>query len=89
MNGADHPHHIFSIQICVDESMVPYFGCEDETKKFIREKHAKCGFKLWRDGTGAGFLFRLKPYENQYMLQIDRADQNISLHKIGITGKKW
>ena len=54
----------FDEQHCVDESMIPYFG-KHSTKRYIKEKPIKFGYKVWCLNTNNGYLIQWDPYSGK------------------------
>ena len=55
-------HFIKQQNLCVDESMVPYYG-RHGAKQFIRGKPIRFGYKMWVLATPLGFVLQFKPYQ--------------------------
>ena len=51
----------FDRQLCVDESMIPYFGKHSATY-YIKRKPVKFGNKLWCLNTNLGYLIHYNRY---------------------------
>ena len=50
--------------MCVDESMIPYFG-KHSAKQYIKGKPIKFGYKLWSFNTNFGYLIHCDPYSGK------------------------
>ena len=65
----------FDQQLCVDKSMIPYFG-KHSAKQYIKGKPIKFGYKLWCLNTNFGYLIQCDPYS-------DKGDHNARLGLVG------
>ena len=54
----------FDEQLCVDESMIPYFG-KHSTKQYIKGNPTKSGSKVWCLNTKNGYLIQCNPYSGK------------------------
>ena len=54
----------FDEQLCVDESMIPYFG-KHSTKQYIKGKAIKFGYKVCCLDTNNGYLIQCDPYSGK------------------------
>ena len=51
-------------QLCVDESMIPYFG-KHSAKQYIKGKPINFGYKVWCLNTNNGYLIQCDPYSGK------------------------
>ena len=54
----------FDQQLCVDESMIPYFG-KPSAQEYIKGKPIKFRYKLWYLNTNFGYLIQCDPYSGK------------------------
>ena len=54
----------FDQQLCVDESMIPYFRMHSE-KQYIKGKPIKFGYELWCFNTNFGYLIQCDQYSGK------------------------
>ena len=53
---------ILDEKLCVDESMIPYFG-RHGAKQFLRGKPIRFGYKVWCLCDRLGYLIQCEPYQ--------------------------
>ena len=53
---------ILDERLCVDESMIPYFG-RHGAKQFLRGKPIRFGYKMWCLCDRLGYLIQCDPYQ--------------------------
>ena len=49
-------------KLCIDETMVPYFG-RHSGKQYLKGKPMRYGYKLWSLATRLGYLVQCEPYQ--------------------------
>ena len=54
----------FDEQLCVDETMIPYFG-NLSTKQYIKGKPVKFEYEVWCLNTNNGYLIQCDPYSGK------------------------
>ncbi|GFU03774.1 chimeric ERCC6-PGBD3 protein [Nephila pilipes] len=54
----------FHKKLSIGESMIPYYG-HHTCKMFIKGKHIRFGFKIWRLCSSSGYLFAMEIYSGR------------------------
>ena len=57
--------------ICIDESMVRYFG-KHNAKQYMKSKPTKFGYKIWCAATRLGYVITFEPYQGAGTFECDR-----------------
>lgn len=67
---------IFSRDLSIDESMVPYYG-NHSGKMFIKNKPVRFGYKIWAICSSNGYPYQLQLYEGKKDKKIEGVGQQV------------